>query len=146
MISRQFERLFVQNSRTTSTGIRSSWSPRSYYRSVRHNSTQSSGNPPRNSSLVKNVLGFLAFGAGVGATLTITERGPQLWSTLESSRNSQTFNSSPGLNNSYGSVEDFKKAIDELRAAFPGEDTVSTDPEVLSTHGFSDNDYHPGAL
>ncbi|KAI0772190.1 FAD-linked oxidase-like protein [Irpex lacteus] len=58
---------------------------------------------------------------------------------------SQIFNSSPGLNNAYGTAEEFKKAIAELRAAFPDQDTVSTDEEVLETHGFSGNDYHPGS-
>ena len=48
------------------------------------------------------------------------------------------------LNSQYGSPEDFKKAIAELRAAFPDEDAVTTDKEHLEEHGFSENDYHPG--
>lgn len=44
----------------------------------------------------------------------------------------------------YGCPEDFELAIKELRAAFPSEDSVSTDPDDLYTHGFSENDYHPG--
>lgn len=44
----------------------------------------------------------------------------------------------------FGSPEDFKKGIDDLRQAFPSENTVSTDPEDLHHHGFSIYDYHPG--
>ncbi|KAF8824809.1 hypothetical protein HHX47_DHR7000628 [Lentinula edodes] len=44
----------------------------------------------------------------------------------------------------YGSPEDFGKAIEELKRTFPGEDIVSTDPEDVYNHGFSVNDYHPG--
>ncbi|KAG5634793.1 hypothetical protein H0H81_000761 [Sphagnurus paluster] len=46
----------------------------------------------------------------------------------------------------FGSPEDFKRAIEELRQAFPDPDTVSTDPEDLRIHGFSDYDYRPGRL
>ncbi|KAJ3998892.1 hypothetical protein F5050DRAFT_1116164 [Lentinula boryana] len=46
----------------------------------------------------------------------------------------------------YGSAEDFQKAIEELKRTFPDEDTVSTNPEDVYNHGFSVNDYHPGAL
>lgn len=54
-------------------------------------------------------------------------------------------NSSPvaGLNNVYGTATDFQKAIAELTHAFP-EELVSTDQDDLETHGFSENDYHPG--
>ncbi|KAH7883039.1 hypothetical protein F5I97DRAFT_169398 [Phlebopus sp. FC_14] len=46
----------------------------------------------------------------------------------------------------YGSPADFEKAINELRAVFNHDiDSVSTDPEDLRIHGFSENDYHPGA-
>lgn len=48
------------------------------------------------------------------------------------------------LNSQYGSPEDFKRAIRELEETFPSEDKVSTDPEVLHVHGYSENDYHPG--
>lgn len=44
----------------------------------------------------------------------------------------------------FGSPDDFTKAIRELQQAFPVAGTVSTNPDVLQTHGFSDNDYHPG--
>ncbi|TBU40063.1 FAD-linked oxidase-like protein [Dichomitus squalens] len=46
------------------------------------------------------------------------------------------------LNNEYGSPEDFKKAIEELKTLFANEDTVTTDPDYLAEHGMSDNDYH----
>ncbi|KAK7031045.1 D-lactate ferricytochrome c oxidoreductase [Paramarasmius palmivorus] len=45
----------------------------------------------------------------------------------------------------YGTPEDFRKAIEELRGAFKHDpDAVTTDPEELRIHGFSENDYHPG--
>ncbi|TFK78327.1 hypothetical protein K466DRAFT_570911 [Polyporus arcularius HHB13444] len=47
------------------------------------------------------------------------------------------------LNSEYGSPEDFKAAIAELRTFFPDEDAVTTDAEDLEEHGFSENDYHP---
>ncbi|EIN11736.1 hypothetical protein PUNSTDRAFT_119000 [Punctularia strigosozonata HHB-11173 SS5] len=42
----------------------------------------------------------------------------------------------------YGSPEDFKKAIEELKSSL-SQDAVSTDPDVLREHGYSENDYHP---
>ena len=44
----------------------------------------------------------------------------------------------------FGSSDDFKKAIQELKSTFSADDKVSTDPDVLHVHGFSTNDYHPG--
>ncbi|RPD77337.1 hypothetical protein L226DRAFT_532147 [Lentinus tigrinus ALCF2SS1-7] len=49
------------------------------------------------------------------------------------------------LNSQYGSQEDFRNAIEELKRLFPEEDTVTTDAEHLEEHGFSENDYHPGS-
>lgn len=52
----------------------------------------------------------------------------------------------PGLDDQtpqYGSAEDFGKAIAELQDVF-SDDIVSTNPDVLYSHGFSVNDYHPG--
>ncbi|KJA24404.1 hypothetical protein HYPSUDRAFT_136362 [Hypholoma sublateritium FD-334 SS-4] len=46
---------------------------------------------------------------------------------------------------SFGSPDDFTKAIWELQRAFPVAGIVSTSPHDLLTHGFSDNDYHPGS-
>ncbi|KZS99897.1 uncharacterized protein LAESUDRAFT_765110 [Laetiporus sulphureus 93-53] len=47
------------------------------------------------------------------------------------------------LNNEYGTPEDFRKAVVELRNALPAQNTVSTDSAVLKTHGDSRFDYHP---
>ncbi|KAL1950849.1 hypothetical protein VTO73DRAFT_5973 [Trametes versicolor] len=49
------------------------------------------------------------------------------------------------LNAQYGSPEDFKKAIAELRGVFADADAVTTDVEDLEEHGFSENDYHPSS-
>jgi hypothetical protein len=43
----------------------------------------------------------------------------------------------------YGSLEDFKKAINELWSVL-GDEAVSTDPEAVGPYGYSENDYHPG--
>ncbi|TFY62407.1 hypothetical protein EVG20_g6718 [Dentipellis fragilis] len=45
----------------------------------------------------------------------------------------------------FRSPEDFRKAIDELKATFPSEGAVSTNPDDLQAHGFSAaNTYHKG--
>jgi len=44
----------------------------------------------------------------------------------------------------FGSPLEFQKAISELKATFKDESAVSTDPEDLRVHGFSENDYYPG--
>jgi hypothetical protein len=44
----------------------------------------------------------------------------------------------------YGSPEEFKRGIEDLKQAFPSDDIVSTDSEDLHHHGFSVYDYHPG--
>jgi D-lactate dehydrogenase (cytochrome) len=43
----------------------------------------------------------------------------------------------------YGTPKDFEQAIKELRASFDSDNVVSTHPEDLRIHGFSENDYHP---
>ncbi|KAI0362722.1 D-lactate dehydrogenase cytochrome oxidoreductase [Trametes cingulata] len=43
----------------------------------------------------------------------------------------------------YGSKEDVRKAIEELRKAIPREGAVNTDPKVLQFYGSSDKSYHP---
>ncbi|KAI8978891.1 FAD-linked oxidase-like protein [Trametes punicea] len=50
---------------------------------------------------------------------------------------------SADLNTQYGSPEDFQRAIHELKETFPEDGAVTTDPEDLELHGFSENDYHP---
>ena len=47
-------------------------------------------------------------------------------------------------NTRYGTPEDFRKAIEELKTAFPESGAVSDDPVVVAPYGFSQNDYHPG--
>ncbi|KAJ3516864.1 hypothetical protein NMY22_g14101 [Coprinellus aureogranulatus] len=48
---------------------------------------------------------------------------------------------------SYGTPDDFKKAIEALRHELSHIDGgVSTDPDDLHAHGFSANDYHPGTV
>ncbi|KAL5634746.1 hypothetical protein ACGC1H_002697 [Rhizoctonia solani] len=44
----------------------------------------------------------------------------------------------------YATKAEVQKAITELEALFP-EGGVSTDPDVLKAHGFSENSYHPSA-
>jgi D-lactate dehydrogenase (cytochrome) len=46
----------------------------------------------------------------------------------------------------FGSPEDVKKAIQELRAALVDEALVSTNSDDLHVHGFSPNDHHQGKL
>ena len=51
----------------------------------------------------------------------------------------------PGLDNpQYGTAKDFRDAIEEFKATFPGPGAVSDDPEVLKPYGFSESDYYPG--
>ncbi|RDB30391.1 D-lactate dehydrogenase [cytochrome], mitochondrial [Hypsizygus marmoreus] len=46
----------------------------------------------------------------------------------------------------YGTQDDFKEAVWELRRTFAGrEDAVSTEAEDLQMHGFSQYDYHPAS-
>ncbi|KAG6854592.1 hypothetical protein C0991_004194 [Blastosporella zonata] len=45
----------------------------------------------------------------------------------------------------YASRKEIKLAIEDLRAAFPGPNEVSTDPDTLKTYGFSENSYHPAS-
>lgn len=53
------------------------------------------------------------------------------------------FGSSSSSTPTYGSPEDVRKAIEELRDAFPGKNHVQTSPDSLRVHGSSDNSYHP---
>ncbi|EMD38645.1 hypothetical protein CERSUDRAFT_48196 [Gelatoporia subvermispora B] len=43
----------------------------------------------------------------------------------------------------YGSKEDVKEAIEELRKALPRDGAVITDPKALRSYGSSENSYHP---
>jgi D-lactate dehydrogenase (cytochrome) len=42
----------------------------------------------------------------------------------------------------YGTPKDFELAIKELRASFDSDEVVSTHPEDLRIHGYSENDHH----
>lgn len=46
------------------------------------------------------------------------------------------------FNTQYGSPEDFRRAIEELKVALPDDDAVSTDEEDLERHGNSGFAYH----
>ncbi|KAI0769805.1 FAD-linked oxidase-like protein [Fomes fomentarius] len=50
------------------------------------------------------------------------------------------------FNTQYGSPDDFRKAIEELKVALPDDDAVSTDQEDLERHGNSGFAYHPDSL
>lgn len=118
--------------------------PRSL-RNVQHIRYSSSGPQQATRSgipLAAVVAGVLVSG-GIGFAVA---KG---WSTDSSDEllrlSSIPANSNSGLNEQYGSAEDFRKAIEELKVTFPGDDdVVSTDSDVLEVHGNSDNDYHPG--
>ena len=45
-----------------------------------------------------------------------------------------------------GSANDFQIAVRILCMTFPEDGRVTTEPDDLYDHGFSDNDYHPGML
>lgn len=131
-----------------------------YHRHIRHLSTSPSPQEPPTQSPTPRAertwpLTFLLIlsGAGLGAYLAhqyseLTFEGRK-WNPLTS----RTFRTSTesrvaGLNNLYGSSEDFATAIKKLREAFPEKEgelqKVSTEEDDLETHGFSENDYHPG--
>ncbi|KAL0574570.1 D-lactate ferricytochrome c oxidoreductase [Marasmius crinis-equi] len=50
-----------------------------------------------------------------------------------------------GKSRSYATAREINVAVEKLRAAFPDEGCVSTDPEVLKQHGASENSYHPAS-
>ncbi|PCH38627.1 hypothetical protein WOLCODRAFT_136371 [Wolfiporia cocos MD-104 SS10] len=79
----------------------------------------------------------LAAGSAIGAGLGYYYAG----GTTQADKNRHV--STSGLNAQYGTPEDFQRAILELQKALPSEGAVSTDPDDLHTHGYSDNDYHP---
>ncbi|KAF9072857.1 D-lactate dehydrogenase cytochrome oxidoreductase [Rhodocollybia butyracea] len=45
----------------------------------------------------------------------------------------------------YASPREIKVAIEKLKQAFPEEDRVSTNPDLLVEHGASENSYHPAS-
>ncbi|KAH9925357.1 uncharacterized protein BXZ73DRAFT_49969 [Epithele typhae] len=104
-------------------------------------SSSSSENPQGSTSNSSPASAPLAFAAGAAVS------GALAW-YLASSPAPQT-TGAPGpivFNDTYGSAEDFRRAIAELRTFFPeDEDAVSTDPAHLEEHGYSENDYLPGS-
>lgn len=86
------------------------------------------GSPSSTQHSLRTLL-FTSLTAGL-VGFTIAKSIPSLGHESESSQ--------------FGSSDDFKKAIQELRSTFPGNDKVSVDPDDLQVHGFSANDHHPG--
>ncbi|KAI0691286.1 FAD-linked oxidase-like protein [Cerioporus squamosus] len=103
--------------------------------------TSASGDAPRGSQSngPNAALAFVAGSLLSGAVAYYVASRPDGAPGTERNR------ASAKLNSQYGSPEDFKKAIEELRQFFPGEDAVTTDVEDLEAHGYSENDYHPGS-
>lgn len=154
MLSGRFSRLVARASQlphqraphTTRIGLRTSQWPSTtrnlgVQRGVRLNSTQASGG---GSTRTNRVLGFLETGIAVAIGIGLYHYFPLFSSESQDVQASQTFHTSSGLNEKYGTPADFQKAINELRAAFPDSNAVSTDTDDLHQHGFSGNDYHPG--
>ncbi|KAK7049393.1 D-lactate ferricytochrome c oxidoreductase [Paramarasmius palmivorus] len=50
-----------------------------------------------------------------------------------------------GKKRGYATAREVQVAIEKLKAAFPDEGRVSTDPEDLKVHGSSENSYHPAS-
>ncbi|KAI3607994.1 hypothetical protein WG66_005134 [Moniliophthora roreri] len=50
-----------------------------------------------------------------------------------------------GKKRGYATAREINVAIEKLKAAFPEEGRVSTDPEDLKIHGSSENSYHPAS-
>ena len=115
---------------------------RQVLRHIKQNSTLTpQAGPPKTRFCALCAAGLVLIGAGLGWTLN-QERNARVASG-RTIADPQIYHTSPGLNDKYGSVEDFKQAIQSLEAILP-KDAVSTDPDVLEVHGFSENDYHPG--
>ncbi|TFK29816.1 D-lactate dehydrogenase cytochrome oxidoreductase [Coprinopsis marcescibilis] len=87
------------------------------------------------SSAFRGSLGARAFLQAIAYSLIIV--GGLQYANIERSV-------SPNLETTqYGSVEDVKKAIEELRVAFNDPQAVATDPESLKIYGSSEHSYHP---
>ncbi|KAG9308317.1 FAD-linked oxidase-like protein [Chiua virens] len=111
----------------------------------RHASTSGTSAPSRTTSSFPVLLGALTC-ALIGYTIGSSTTLPSSLAFLGLGRQQVPTDDEP----IYGTPADFQKAIQELRQAFSDGDQnsgiVSTDPEDLRVHGFSENDYHPGAL
>ncbi|KAJ4493078.1 FAD-linked oxidase-like protein [Lentinula edodes] len=122
--------------RTHGPGISRNWPP---VKGLRFTSSTTSSNST-SSSTTRTTTFFVLGSALVGGLLGFT--------LADRARTSLPIHSliptGSATKPTYGSPEDFGKAIEELKRTFPGEDIVSTDPEDVYNHGFSVNDYHPG--
>lgn len=108
----------------------------------RHSSTSSISAPSRATSLpvllcalTCSVLGYaIGSSASLPSPLASLGLGPRQVSIEDDQP-------------TFGTPEDFQKAIQELRHTFSNEGyesgVVSTDPDDLQIHGFSENDHHP---
>lgn len=82
----------------------------------------------------------LTYGALATTTALVAER----WYYGSPAKRNQEKDSKKST---YGTPDDFLKAIDTLRQDLSHIDGgVSTDPDDLHAHGFSANDYHPGTV
>ncbi|TFK33515.1 FAD-linked oxidase-like protein [Crucibulum laeve] len=73
------------------------------------------------------------------------------YSTAKTTNTAKTILDSPQrthtkLNTVFGSPEDFRKAIEELKNALSDNDSVSTDSDDILAHGFSVNYHYPDSL
>lgn len=74
----------------------------------------------------------------------LQRNGPEELSSVSGAEGTtDVFESSSSSMPTYGSPEDVRKAIKELRDALPGKNRVQTSPESLQVHGSSDHSYHP---
>ncbi|KAK1215299.1 D-lactate ferricytochrome c oxidoreductase [Marasmius sp. AFHP31] len=81
----------------------------------------------------------------IGSTITSGALGYAIASNNRSHTDQAIKESEPQVGK-YGTADDFVKAVGELRETLSdSSDAVSTDPEDLRIHGFSENDYHPGS-
>lgn len=89
-----------------------------------------------------HATGSSVFGELLSAHLQ--KNGPEGLSSVGGAEGTtDVFESSSSSMPTYGSPEDVRKAIEELRNALPGKNRVQTSPESLQVHGSSDNSYHP---
>lgn len=131
------------NAATTSPVVRRSLHPFAAPR-LRHASTSSTNVLSRASSLPL-LLGALTC-ALLGYTIgSATSLSSPLAFLVPGRRQLSTADDEP----TYGTPNDFQKAIQELKQTFNNEGNesgvVSTDPDDLRLHGFSENDYFPSA-
>ncbi|KZT09513.1 uncharacterized protein LAESUDRAFT_646124 [Laetiporus sulphureus 93-53] len=107
-------------------------------RNVRHNSQFTGPQATSNSTRASYSHYYaLAIGSAISAYLGY------YYAIKHETQHPETRVSTSGLNDQYGTPQDFQKAIAELRQTFPSANAVSTDPDELHVHGHSENDYHP---